>query len=236
MHQELYKFISQKISLAFNFGMDNLIAPPFCAYCKIFLGQRDVFCTECRERIDPIVSVQIPITKNDSMTILAISDYKEPIKSLILAKSWADSIASDQLGQLIWDMTYFKHMPCDYLVPIPLHWMRYAKRGYNQAEQIAKRLSINRKVPVASILKRIKHTPFQSSLAIDRRMANVKEAFALKTIAGNPFEGKHIVLVDDLMTTGSTLVAAAKVLLPLKPASITAVVVARVCSSRLRNP
>lgn len=232
MHRRLFNLVSS----AFNFGMDHLIAPPFCTYCKIFINKRTIFCTECSALIDPVVSVQIPINKNNAMTVIAISDYKEPIKSLILAKSWADIIASDQLGQLIWDMTYFKHMPCDYLVPIPLHWMRYAKRGYNQAEQIAKRLSINRKVPVVSILKRIKHTPFQSSLAIDRRMANVKEAFALKTIAGNPFEGKHIVLVDDLMTTGSTLVCAAKILLPLKPASITAVVVARVCSSRLRNP
>jgi len=231
MHRRLFNLVSS----AFNLGMDHLIAPPFCAYCKIFLAQRAVFCVECRSLIDPVVSVQIPINKNHTMTVIAISDYKEPIKSLILAKSWADIIASDQLGQLIWDMSYFKHMPCDYLVPIPLHWMRYAKRGYNQAEEIARRLAINRKVPVISLLKRVKHTPFQSSLAIDKRVSNVKEAFALKAHGHEDFEGKHIILVDDLMTTGATLVSAAKILLSLRPASITAVVVARVCSSKLRN-
>lgn len=229
MHQELLKLISQKVSRAFNLGMDHLIAPPFCAHCKDFLSTRMIFCIECYEKIDPIVSVQIPITKTKSMTVIAVSDYQEPLKSLILAKSWGDIVASNQLGQLIWQMTYFKQMPCDFLIPIPLHWMRYAKRGYNQAEEIARVLAAYKNVPVTTILKRVKHTPFQSSLAHDKRMGNVKEAFALKNSDLTIYQNKHLVLVDDLMTTGSTLVSAAKVLLPLHPQSITAVVVARVC-------
>ncbi len=229
MHQELLKLISQKVSRAFNLGMDHLIAPPFCAHCKDFLSTRMIFCIECYEKIDPIVSVQIPITKTKSMAVIAVSDYQEPLKSLILAKSWGDIVASNQLGQLIWQMTYFKQMPCDFLIPIPLHWMRYAKRGYNQAEEIARVLAAYKNVPVTTILKRVKHTPFQSSLAHDKRMGNVKEAFALKNSDLTIYQNKHLVLVDDLMTTGSTLVSAAKVLLPLHPQSITAVVVARVC-------
>ncbi len=225
MHQSIIKAVSR----VFNVGMDHLIAPPFCAYCKDFLDKREIFCIDCYEKIDPIVSVAVPITPSKSMAVLAISDYEEPLKSLILAKSWNDIIASNQLGQLAWRMTYFKHMPCDYLVPVPLHWMRYAKRGYNQAEEIAKILASNRNVPVANILKRVKNTPFQSSLAHDKRMGNVKEAFQLKNIDPKLYENKHIVLIDDLMTTGSTLVYCAKALLPLKPASITAVVIARVC-------
>lgn len=225
MHQLVFKMISR----AFNLGVDHIIAPPFCAHCKDFLSKRMIFCIDCYEKIDPIVSVLIPITKSRSMTVIAVSDYQEPLKSLILAKSYCDIVACNQLGQLIWQMTYFKHMPCDYLVPIPLHWMRYAKRGYNQAEEIAKVLSAERTVPVATILERVRHTPFQSSLAHEKRMGNVKEAFALKNIDYALYHNKHIVLVDDLMTTGSTLASAAKVLLPLQPASITAVVVARVC-------
>ena len=100
MHQELLKLISQKISRAFNLGMDHIIAPPFCAHCKDFLITRSIFCIDCYEKIDPIVSVQIPITKNHSMTIIAISDYQEPLKSLILAKSWGDIVACNQLGAI----------------------------------------------------------------------------------------------------------------------------------------
>lgn len=225
MHQSIIKAISR----VFQLGMDHLVAPPFCAYCKDFLHTRQILCIECYEKIDPIVSVQIPITKTHKMTVLAISDYQEPLKSLILAKSWGDIVVSNQLGHLIWKMTYFRHMPCDYLVPIPLHWMRYAKRGYNQAEEIANVLAEYRAVPVAPILKRIKHTSFQSSLSYDKRLPNVKEAFVLHTNDYEKYHNKHIVLVDDLMTTGSTLASSAKILLPLKPASITAVVVARVC-------
>lgn len=224
MHQHLYKIISR----AFNLSMDHVIAPPFCAYCKNFLSTRAIFCIDCYEKIDPIVSVQIPITKTQFMTVIAISNYQEPLKSLILAKSWGDIVACNQLADLIWQMTYFKHMPCDYLVPIPLHWMRYAKRGYNQAEEIAHALSRYKSAPVANILKRVKNTPFQSSLEHDKRMANVKEAFALKNGDYSKYHNKHLMLVDDLMTTGSTLAYSAKVLLPLAPASLTALVVCRV--------
>ena len=159
---------------------------------------------------------------------MAVAAYDEPLKTLILAKSWSDILACSQLGQLMWEQTYFKHMPCDYLVPIPLHWMRFAKRGYNQAVEIAQYIAQHKKVTVADIIARTHNTPFQSSLAYDKRLENVKHVFSVRADDSEKYYNKHIVLVDDLMTTGSTLVAAAKVLLPLKPASINALVACRV--------
>ncbi|PKN03382.1 hypothetical protein CVU75_02475, partial [Candidatus Dependentiae bacterium HGW-Dependentiae-1] len=101
-------------------------------------------------------------------------------------------------------------------------------RGYNQAHEMARVLACKRGCAVAPILKRARRTPFQSGLPAAKRAENVKNVFTL--IAGvDPalFTGKHIVLVDDLMTTGATLREAAKVLRTLNPASITAVVAAR---------
>jgi len=210
-----------------NDAFDHLIAPPFCAYCKTFLSARMIFCIECDQLIKPIVSVRLPIHKNLMMTVMAISHYQEPLKSMLLAKSWSDITACNQLGQLIWQKTYFAHMPCDYLVPIPLHWLRLAKRGYNQAEEIAHELGRHKKVPTVSLLKRTRNTPFQSSLPIEDRASNVHDVFSLKSVDAALYQDKHLVLVDDLMTTGSTLVAAAKVLAPLKPASINAIVACR---------
>ncbi len=228
MHHELLQTLKTNLSRLYQVSMDQVIAPPFCAYCKSFLNTRSVFCMQCHDMISPIVSVQLQITKSQTMTVLAIADYQEPLKTLLLSKSWSDITACSQLGQLIWKMTYFKHMPCDYLVPVPLHWMRHAKRGYNQAHEIAKALAVERNVPVANILKRVKNTPFQSSLATELRASNVKEAFQLKLSTHvSLYENKHLVLVDDLMTTGSTLIACAKQLLPLNPASVVAVVVSR---------
>lgn len=229
MHRELLTTIYNHITRSYQTALDTVIAPPFCAYCKQFLQTRQILCIECYQLVDPIVSIALPVTSKVAINVMAIGDYQEPLKSMILAKAWGDIVACNQLGQLLWQATYFKAVPCDYLVPIPLHWLRYAKRGYNQAHEIARTLAAYKKVPVAPILKRVRYTPFQSSIAHAQRADNVKNIFALKQSANyEQYHGKHIVLVDDLMTTGATLVAAAKVLVPLKPASINAIVICRV--------
>ncbi len=213
---------------AFFAALFDLIAPPACAYCQRYLEKRVVFCDACMSRVQPIVSFMVPCTSIFSMTVFAAASYQEPIRSLIVAKRWSNSVASVQLGQLIWDKTYFKYASVDYLVPIPLHWSRQAWRGYNQAQEMAQVLADKRGCSVAPILKRVRRTPFQSSLPAAKRGENLKHAFTL--VAGvdlSLFAGKHIVLVDDLMTTGATLREAAKVLRTLNPASITAVVAAR---------
>lgn len=225
---KLLENMSQKFFSAYQFAMDQIIAPPFCAYCKNFLKTRTIFCVSCTQKIDQVVSVQISITASKTMMVMAACEYKEPVKSLIIAKSWSDIIAGDQLAHIIWEHSYFKHVPCDYLIPVPLHWLRTAKRGYNQAEEIAKSLAKLKQSYVAPIVTRVRNTPFQSSISPDQRHANVKHAFALKECDITLYAGKHLVIVDDLMTTGSTLMQVAKVLIPLKPASITAIVACRV--------
>ena len=115
----------------------------------------------------------------------------------------------------------------DYIIPIPLHWTRYAKRGYNQAEEMAYIISRHSAKPVAHLLKRSKRTPFQSLLPFEKRTQNVADAF--KIISENPmYVGKKFLIVDDVMTSGATLKAAVKQLRTLKPALITAVVACRV--------
>lgn len=228
MYKKISSFLSHKFSIAYHFAMDQIIAPPFCTHCKNFLKVRSIFCISCEQKINQVVSVQIPITASKNMMVMAACEYKEPVKSLIIAKSWGDIIAGDQLGHITWEYSYFKHVPCDYLIPVPLHWLRTAKRGYNQAEEIAKTLAKLKQVEVASIVARIRNTPFQSSVAHDLRYSNVKHAFALKNVDQSLYHNKHLVIVDDLMTTGSTLAQVAKVLLPLQPASITAIVTCRV--------
>lgn len=229
MHQELFKLLTQKLYQLYNAGFDHIIAPPFCVYCKKLLSKHSILCIDCDQLIDPIVSIQIPITSQQKMTVMAIAGYQEPLKSMILAKSWGNIITSQQLGQLLWEKTYFSCIPCDYIIPIPLHWVRFARRGYNQAQEMACVVASKKNVPVANILVRHKHTPFQSSLAYDKRLNNVKTAFSLKkNIDRSLYENKHLVIIDDLMTTGATLQSAAKALQALKPASLTCLVVCRV--------
>lgn len=217
----------QRLLTPMRWFFNTVIAPPFCAACKTFLTERTIFCELCFSVIHPIISHDVVVNKEYAMRIFAISEYQEPLKSLVIAKSWSDIIASQQLAQLMWTMTYFRYQPCDILIPIPLHWTRAVSRGFNQAEVIAQILADRKGVQMLNCIKRIKRTPFQSQLHIMDRPQNVKAAFAA-TSATHAITGKHVFIVDDLMTTGSTLKAVAKELIPFKPASICAVVACRV--------
>lgn len=222
--------IFQSIKLFFSYiyiKFWHIIAPPFCASCGLFLLEDTIFCSECSKQIVPIISTTVQITNTKEVKVFAISAYKDPLKKLILAKRY-NSVASYQLGELIWQLTYIRNMPCDVLVPIPLHWTRYAWRGFNQAEHITQTLSTRSGWPMQRLLKRIRRTQPQAQLSPNERQKNVQHVFALRVKHKEFYEGKHIVLVDDLMTTSATVRAAAKELLKLKPASITVVVACRV--------
>ncbi len=193
------------------------------------MQERKVLCHSCQDRIQPIVSHTIQATKTKSMRVLAVGAYCDPLKSLVLSKSRSQRVVSMQLGQLIWQMSNIRHVNFDYVVPIPLHWTRYAWRGYNQAEEIALVIAKECGKPVKNFLKRIKRTPYLSYYSSAERAERMKGVLALQDrFAQERFYGKHILLVDDVMTTGVTLKEASKELWKLKPLSITAVVVARV--------
>ena len=207
----------------------DFIAPAYCAQCSVFLFENTkILCDECMHTIQPVVSTTMHLNTTQSIKVFTIATYKDPLKKLILAKSWSNIAASNQLGHLIWQLTNLPHAPCDIFVPVPLHWTRFAWRGYNQAHEIAKVLSAKNGKPVAQILRRVKRTRYQAELESVLRQENVKNALTVQVDDISMYEGKHIILVDDLMTTGATLRAAAKELFKLKPASISAVVACRV--------
>ncbi|HYO10249.1 MAG TPA: ComF family protein [Tepidisphaeraceae bacterium] len=113
------------------------------------------------------------------------------------------------------------------LVPVPLHFRRHVRRGYNQADVIACRAGHKRNsgIPVVHAVRRVRDTETQTHLSHEKRLANMRGAFALRRSARR-VRGKHVVIVDDVMTTGATLKAVANVLRAAEPAGISAMVIA----------
>lgn len=204
-----------------------ILAPPICASCKSMLLDRTVLCTRCKNMIVPLVSATIFVNKKYQLSVICVGEYKDPLKKLILAKGHRDYVASHELGQLMYDLTSLRDMQFDIIVPIPLHWSRYARRGYNQAHEMSIALSERLNIPCIDLLKRTRATALQSSVSHTERINNVQCAFAFVSDP-LPYAGKRILLVDDLMTTGATLKTAAQLLVKIAPASLYAVVACRV--------
>lgn len=113
----------------------------------------------------------------------------------------------------------------DWLVPIPLSSERMRERGFNQSALLAWHLSPEK--TNTSLLLRVRSTTAQSSLSREQRWRNMEGVFAAEPSRTHQLNGRHVVLVDDVMTTGATLHAAAKALRQAGARRITAVVVAR---------
>ena len=101
----------------------------------------------------------------------------------------------------------------DYIVPVPLHHLKKAERGYNQSEYISKGISRASGIQYCcSLVKRIRYTRSQTTLTIDERRENVKNAFSVRKRNLKKIRGKNILLFDDVITTGITVSECARAL------------------------
>jgi len=114
----------------------------------------------------------------------------------------------------------------DAIAPIPLHWLRQWQRGFNQSELLARTLSLRTAIPVIQALRRVHSTATQAGLSNTARRSNVSAAFRCRR--PGDVAGKRILLIDDVMTTGSTASACAAALKRAGAARVALLTVGRV--------
>jgi len=204
----------------------RMIFPPrcICCDCVLAVNTQKYVCDDCEKSIPHINQHQFGNPAGKSISnIYCAFDYEKGIRKAIHRLKFNDMPGN---AKILVDMSYplienylagvsaqlELKGKYDIVIPVPVHSKRRRERGYNQSELIARSLSNKLNIPVISrtLVKR-KNTPPQSSLAKDERYRNLEGAFHVK----KPYliEGKRVLLVDDVTTTGSTLEQCGKVLL-----------------------
>ncbi|MDD5329921.1 MAG: ComF family protein [Sulfuricella sp.] len=155
---------------------------------------------------------------------LAAFSYGFPIDRLLQAFKYAGSLAlAEALAEPLAHLAA-KHPKPELLLPMPLHPARLKERGFNQALEIARPISRRLDIPLAAdACRRTRDTPSQAGLKWQQRRGNVRGAFACDL----DLTGKKVAILDDVMTTGSTLDELSRVLLKRGAAEVSAWVVAR---------
>jgi len=151
------------------------------------------------------------------------------VQRLVRAKNHSQRTAAWQLGELV-----AQRAPCpwdlfDGVVPVPLHWTRWWRRGFNQAEIMARAVCMHHALPLFLPLTRTKQTKFQAEIGgVAPRLDNVADAFAFVNEQQKLLcSGRSLLLVDDVVTSGATVVALARLLYRAGAKRVSVVVSAR---------
>ncbi|MDO5102954.1 MAG: phosphoribosyltransferase family protein [Lautropia sp.] len=184
---------------------------------------------------DPQASVPCPYHIHFSPTldeIICLADYAPPLDQVLGCLKFGQQAALGKaLGELLIQKAETEQasplQALDALIPIPLSGPRLAERGFNQSHQIARGIRASSSHPAPPIqtgwLRRIRQTAPQSTLAAGERAQNLSGAFE----AAPATRDKQVALIDDVMTTGATLLAAAQALKDAGAARVIALIVAR---------
>jgi len=206
-------------------GVLDFIYPPFCAVCESRLQPTEkLICDECWQQLPEIVTASGDESFPGIDRLLSVWEYAETFQQIVhemkffRKKSLANRMA-DEMSRLV--SRDFELSQSDFLIPVPLHRIKYRERGFNQSLLLARRIAAAVGIPVNTNLRRVKMTKPQSKLGSEERRKNVQGAFVVSQ--PEQFLDKNVVLVDDVVTTGSTLCACADVLRQIGAKTVFAV-------------
>lgn len=189
------------------------VESPLCDHCGRPVAKPTDHCSVCRERPLPLNQIRAAVL------------FAPPVSKLIHHLKYNGAFAlSKPLAQLMTHAWQRWQMPVDLVLPVPLHAKRERERGYNQAALLTRDFCHMVGLPYAENgLRRTRFTPPQVGLTAVERLENVQDAFT----ADADVPGKHILLIDDVCTTGATMAAAAAALLAAGAQAVSGYCVAR---------
>jgi ComF family protein len=207
-------------------GLLDFVFPPLCAGCESFYDNPDGLCEACTEVIDwldsPTYVYPSPIAGQDEpetpepLPVFAAGNYIDPLRQVIIQLKFHGVVSpldllSTKLAESF-DKDIAKLKPTC-LVPIPLHQSREYVRGYNQAHLLAEKLSGRLDLPVADgLLFRAEKRRPQARLSESRRAANIRGVFDIDPDSQVDPTTSRLVLVDDVVTSGHTVLEAERTL------------------------
>lgn len=202
----------------------------FCAECISLLPfSNPPFCPGCGGTLSGILEICrncLAEPKRPWKQALALFDMKGKASEVIYAYKYRNRPElARALGRLAACKLKELDTEINLIVPTPLHWTRYLWRGFNQAELLSHGISEVTGIPMRTALRRVKRTKQQARLKRDERLLNIHEAFSV--IDSTILKKRAILLVDDVLTTGSTLSVATKTLLEGGASCVYVLVAAR---------
>ena len=232
-------------------GILDLVYPPVCQLCNgpQPAGSNDSFCETCLKQLNLLLGEQCPrcaarfprvnpkaidchICHDEDYAFsqaITWGSYESVLRSIILRiKEQRNESLTHHIGLHL--ARQFQQQldgwPIDAIVPVPLHWTRRLWRGYNQAEVLARAIARHLHKPYRSHwLWRRLQTPLQASVTPTQRRKNLRQAMTARL--PRRFQGQHVLLVDDVMTTGATADACARALLAAGAGSVKVAILAR---------
>jgi competence protein ComFC len=230
-------------------ALTSLFYPPLCTICGADIGASEYLCDDCDAKVTRIVppfcevcSEPFPGAITNAFTCANCGHRKLHFETAVAVYR-----SRGIVRRVIHDFKYNKHVYLrravarwledalddvrlrgrhfDLLVPVPLHPARQRERGFNQAQLLAELLSRRTSIPLKPALERIRYTKTQTAFDRAERIDNLRDAFRLRKNVN--VRGCRVLLIDDVLTTGSTLSECARVLKAAGAVSVHAATAAR---------
>ncbi len=233
----------------------DLVIPPACLACYEPLGQHDTVCAACWAEISFIRAplcdrLGLPMPFDTGGTIVsaaaaahppnydharAVAHYSGVMRDMILAFKYGDIHHARKLfGRWLTSSGAELIEDCEIITPVPMHRGRLLARRFNQAAILARELARTSGHSYRpELIRRIRPTPAQVGLSSDQRRRNLVGAFSVPASQRKHIAGRNILIVDDVITTGSTLNACARALRRAGAARIDALALAIVTNESM---